>query len=75
MGQDVTDVIVKSEDAGRVNRLVEKFDLNVKDIGAMVLEREQEALLAAQNQEKGSNGALNPDESRVPERKTVPRLS
>lgn len=62
MGQDVTDVIVKSVDAGRVNRLVEKFDLNVKDIGAMVLEREREALRAAQNQEKGSNEALNPDE-------------
>lgn len=62
MGQDVTDVIVKSEDAGRVNRLVEKFDLNVKDIGAMVLEREREALLAAQSKEKGSNETLNPDE-------------
>lgn len=62
MGQDVTDVIVKSEDACRVNRLVEKFDLNVKDIGAMVLEREREALLAAQSKEKGSNETLNPDE-------------
>lgn len=62
MGQDVTDVIVKSEDAGRVNRLVEKFDLNVKDIGAMVLEREREALLAAQSKEKGSNETLTPDE-------------
>ncbi|WP_133965255.1 PcfB family protein [Eubacterium limosum] len=62
MGQDVTDVIVKSEDAGRVNRLVEKFDLNVKDIGAMVLEREREALLAAQNKENGSEQALNPNE-------------
>ena len=62
MGQDVTDVIVKSEDAGRVNRLVEKFDLNVKDIGAMVLEREREALRAAQSKEKGSNETLNPDE-------------
>lgn len=62
MGQDVTDVIVKSEDAGRVNRLVEKFDLNVKDIGAMVLEREREALLAAQSKEKRSNETLNPDE-------------
>lgn len=62
MGHDVTDVIVKSEDAGRVNRLVEKFDLNVKDIGAMVLEREREALLAAQSKEKGSNETLNPDE-------------
>lgn len=62
MGQDVTDVIVKSEDAGRVNRLVEKFDLNVKDIGAMILEREREALLAAQSKEKGSNETLNPDE-------------
>lgn len=63
MGQDVTDVIVKSEDASRVNRLVEKFDLNVKDIGAMVLEREREALLAAQSKEKGSNETLNPDEA------------
>lgn len=62
MGQDVTDVIVKSEDAGRVNRLVEKFDLNVKDIGAMVSEREREALLAAQSKEKRSNETLNPDE-------------
>ncbi|WP_195268888.1 PcfB family protein [Eubacterium sp. 1001713B170207_170306_E7] len=62
MEHDVTDVIVKSEDAGRVNRLVEKFDLNVKDIGAIVLEREREALLSAQNQEKGSNETLNPDE-------------
>lgn len=62
MGQDVTDVIVKSEDAGRVNRLVEKFDLNVKDIGAMVLEREREALLATQSKEKGSNETLTPDE-------------
>ena len=62
MDHDVTDVIVKSEDAGRVNRLVEKFDLNVKDIGAMVLEREREALLAAQSKEKGNNETLNPDE-------------
>lgn len=62
MDHDVTDVIVKSEDAGRVNRLVEKFDLNVKDIGAMVLEREREALLAAQSKEKGSNETLTPDE-------------
>ena len=61
MGHDVTDVIVKSEDAGRVNRLVEKFDLNVKDIGAMVLEREREALMATQNQKKESEQALNPD--------------
>lgn len=62
MGQDVTDVIVKSEDAGRVNRLVEKFDLNVKDIGAIVLEKEREALRAAQNKENGSEQALNPNE-------------
>lgn len=62
MDHDVTDVIVKSEDAGRVNRLVEKFDLNVKDIGAMVLEREREALRAAQNKENGSEQALNPNE-------------
>ena len=62
MDHDVTDVIVKSEDAGRVNRLVEKFDLNVKDIGAMVLEREREALLAAQSKEKESNETLTPDE-------------
>lgn len=62
MDHDVTDVIVKSEDAGRVNRLVEKFDLNVKDIGAMVLEREREALRAAQSKEKGGNETLNPDE-------------
>ena len=62
MDHDVTDVIVKSEDAGRVNRLVEKFDLNVKDIGAIVLEREREALLAAQSKEKGSNETLTPDE-------------
>ena len=58
---DVTDVIVKSEDAGRVNRLVEKFDLNVKDIGAIILEREREALMATQNQKKESEQALNPD--------------
>ena len=62
MDHDVTDVIVKSEDAGRVNRLVEKLDLNVKDIGAIVLEREREALQAAQNQGKGNEQALNPDE-------------
>lgn len=58
---DVTDVIVKSEDAGRVNRLVDKFKLNVKDIGAMVLEKERETLLAAQNKEKGTEQALSPD--------------
>jgi hypothetical protein len=61
MGHDVTDVIVKSEDAGRVNRLVDKFKLNVKDIGAMVLEKEREVLLAAQNKEKGTEQALSPD--------------
>lgn len=61
MDHDVTDVIVKSEDAGRVNRLVEKFDLNVKDIGAIILEREREALMATQNQKKENEQALNPD--------------
>ena len=61
-GDGLTDIMIREEDVGKVNRIVERFDLAVVDMGGLKTDIEEKRGQAAQEKEQESGDKNNEQE-------------